>query len=277
MRGRRRPARGDARRAVVAPTPTLARTPPRWFFDARVGDETAVPRTPGRMPRRGSKRPRRDRGRVAPRVDAADRGLVRIVRDVALAEDLAQDTIVAALAEWRLGHSRPAPRMADDGGEAAGDRHVPQSRQARRGIRSDGARALRGGRRATPAPASTTSRTTCCASCSSAAPGAHSRGTDHPDPEARHQSLDPGDRPGLPRPRSDGRPARLARKPILAMPEPRSRSRPAPSGPSASPPCSGRSCSSTRATRDRGRRLDAPRPVRRGRAPRARPHGPGAR
>jgi hypothetical protein len=41
------------------------------------------------------------RGGLAPKVARLIAGLVRIVRDVGLAEDLAQDALVAALTQWR--------------------------------------------------------------------------------------------------------------------------------------------------------------------------------
>ena len=47
-------------------------------------------------------------------------GLARMVRDVGLAEDLAQDALVAALESWPDGRARPAGGLADGGGQAQG-------------------------------------------------------------------------------------------------------------------------------------------------------------
>ena len=61
-------------------------------------------------------------------------GLARMVRDVGLAEDLAQDALVAALEQWpRVGRPGQPGRLADGHREAPGDRpDAPQTRLERK-------------------------------------------------------------------------------------------------------------------------------------------------
>ena len=60
-----------------------------------------------------------------------------MVRDVGLAEDLAQDAVVVALERWpRDRHPAEPRRVADRDGEAPGDRpHAPQQRRSRTSTR----------------------------------------------------------------------------------------------------------------------------------------------
>ena len=96
-------------------------------------------------------------------------GLARIVRDVGLAEELAQDALVAALEQWpRVGHPGQPGRLAH--GHRQAPRHRPLApRQAAR-AQARGARPRARGRAArAPCPISTprsttTSATTCCGS-----------------------------------------------------------------------------------------------------------------
>ena len=58
-------------------------------------------------------------------------GLARMTRDLQLAEDLAQDALVAALESWPADGIPSQPgRLADDRRQAPGDRHVPPRRAA---------------------------------------------------------------------------------------------------------------------------------------------------
>ena len=62
--------------------------------------------------RDGHRRPSRHRRGLAHRVAKLIAGLARIVRDVGVAEDLAQDALVAALEQWprdRRPATTPAP------------------------------------------------------------------------------------------------------------------------------------------------------------------------
>ena len=97
-------------------------------------------------------------------------GLARMVRDVGLAEELAQDALVTALVRMaERPASRQTRRLADGRGQAPGDRRVPprpdagaQARRDRRGTldeaTSDDARRGRSKRRWT-----TMSATSCWA------------------------------------------------------------------------------------------------------------------
>src|SRR5262245_37051140 len=59
-------------------------------------------------------------------------GLARIVRDVGLAEDLAQDALVAALEQWpESGGPRNPGGLVDEHREASCDRFAPQAGAAR--------------------------------------------------------------------------------------------------------------------------------------------------
>ena len=58
---------------------------------------------------------------------------MRIVRDVGLAEDLAQDALVAALEQWpQIGRPGPPGRLADGHRQAPGDRPHPAGHNFRR-------------------------------------------------------------------------------------------------------------------------------------------------
>ena len=64
-------------------------------------------------------------------------GLTRMVRDVGLAEDLAQDALVAALEQWpRVGRPGQSGRLADGDGQAPRDRPAAPRRDARSASRS---------------------------------------------------------------------------------------------------------------------------------------------
>ena len=76
-------------------------------------------------------------------------GLVRIVRDVGLAEDLAQDALVAALAAMAdIRRTREPRRLADDDRQAPGSRSISRAataltRSTPPWLASKGARCLR--------------------------------------------------------------------------------------------------------------------------------------
>ena len=90
-------------------------------------------------------------------------GLVRIVRDVgARRGPRAGRDRRGARPVAGDGHPRQPGSVAHDHGEAARGRHVPPPRAARRRLRRDRPRAVGGDRGGLRAPASTTSRTTCC-------------------------------------------------------------------------------------------------------------------
>ena len=148
-------------------------------------------RTRGASPKRSSRhggRLRTDRteadGRAAygrgGLADASPRAsspsLTRLVRDVGLAEELAQDAFVAALEQWPAEGVPDKPgRLADDDGAAPGDRPDPAGAArdekyalARGGAPdADGADALDGDRRR-PAGARSSSRATRCCRASRA-------------------------------------------------------------------------------------------------------------
>ncbi len=97
-------------------------------------------------------------------------GIARMVRDVGLAEELAQDALVAALEQWpESGRAGQSGRLAHGRGEAPRDRpDAPQAadRAQARGARPR-ARDRAGHASRTSTPRSTTiSATICCASCS---------------------------------------------------------------------------------------------------------------
>ena len=95
-------------------------------------------------------------------------GLARIVRDVGLAEDLAQDALVAALEQWpRVGRPGQPGRLAHGHGQAPRDRPAaPQRACSSASTRSSAASSSPAGdaasRTSTPR-STTTSATTCCA------------------------------------------------------------------------------------------------------------------
>ena len=96
-----------------------------------------------RWPRRHAD-PAGDRGRLADRVRPADRRPDQIVRDVGLAEDLAQDALVAALEQWpRVRRPGQPGRLADGHGEAPRDRRDAPRRDARAQARSRSAASWR--------------------------------------------------------------------------------------------------------------------------------------
>ena len=109
--------------------------------------------------------------RTAWRIESARliAGLARLVRDVGLAEELAQDALVAALEQWpRDRRPRQPGRVADGDRQAPGDRPHPPPRALERKHDELG-REL--GPSATAeadleARSTTTSATTCCASSS---------------------------------------------------------------------------------------------------------------
>ncbi len=99
-------------------------------------------------------------------------GLARMVRDVGLAEELAQDALVAALERWpadgRPGQSRapgswPPPSIGRSTGCAASKL---ARAQARRSSATRSTRSRRPPSRTSTPPSTTTSATTCCAWCS---------------------------------------------------------------------------------------------------------------
>ena len=74
-------------------------------------------------------------------------GLTRIVRDVGLAEELAQDALVAALEHWpREGMPRQPRRLVDGDRQAPGDRRAAPQQAARPQAQGDRADAGRGER-----------------------------------------------------------------------------------------------------------------------------------
>ena len=87
-------------------------------------------------------------------------GLTRMTQDLGLAEDLAQDALVAALEQWpEQGVPRQPGCLADGGVQAPRDRPLPAGRAAAVGRRAS---LPERGRCPTSTPPSTTSRTTCC-------------------------------------------------------------------------------------------------------------------
>ena len=179
-------------------------------------------------------------------------GLARIVRDVGLAEELAQDALVAALEQWPESGvpDNPGAWLMATAKHRAIDRlrrsEVLERKQQELGRSSRFARRLL---RPIGTPPSTTSATMSCGSSSPpATPCSRARrGSRHAAPARRPD--DDRDRAGLPRLRADRRPAHSAREAHAlrrhAFP---SRSRGVTSWPSGSRRCS-RSCtsSSTRA------------------------------
>ena len=95
----------------------------------------------------------------SPRLIAA---LTRLVRDVALAEELAQDAFVTALEQWPVtGRPGPARCLADGHGTAPGDRPDPAGAEPGRQVRAAGARPDRR-RERRPRSSTSPSATTCC-------------------------------------------------------------------------------------------------------------------
>ena len=94
-------------------------------------------------------------------------GLARLVRDVGLAEELAQDALVAALEQWPAGGRAGQPgRLAH--GRREEPRHRPRPpQQALERKHEELGRELEAAGTATPRtwtrPSTTTSATTCCA------------------------------------------------------------------------------------------------------------------
>ena len=97
-------------------------------------------------------------------------GLARMVRDVGVAEELAQDALVAALEQWpAAGVPRQPGRVADGDGEAPRDRRLRRNKRLERKHEELG-RELearrRGGARTSRPRSTTTSATICCGWCS---------------------------------------------------------------------------------------------------------------
>ena len=130
-------------------------------------------------------------------------GLTRIVRDVAVAEDLAQDALVAALEQWpRVGHPGQPGRLAHGHREAPRHRRAAPPRHARAQAGADRARAAdppaarparprgagrrRAGRRAAP-------------DLHDVPPGAVPAGARRAHAAPARRPVDAGDRPGVPR------------------------------------------------------------------------------
>ena len=128
-------------------TPELREQEERLRADATVGG--AAVRATHRSRRRALARSTRSGGSSRPRLIA---GLARIVRDVGLAEDLAQDALVAALEQWpRVGRPGQPGRLADGHGEAPRDRPAAPPHAARAQARGARPRA-RGRSRQRPWP-----------------------------------------------------------------------------------------------------------------------------
>ena len=90
---------------------------------------------------RGS-RPSGHPGRVSDRAARLIGGLVRLVRDVGLAEELAQDALVVALERWPAeGRAAQSRRLADGRGQEPRDRPAAPAQAARAQARRDRPRA----------------------------------------------------------------------------------------------------------------------------------------
>ena len=215
-RARRRSSGSSARRSTAAPRSSCARSSSEDFGEL----------TPSCAAESASRRQAELAAASATQraIDAVWRiesarliaGLTRIVRDVAVAEDLAQDALVAALEQWpQCGHPGQPRRLADGHRQAPRHRRAAPPRHARAQAGADRARAAdppaarparprragrrRAGRRAAPG-------------LHDLPPGPLPGGARGADAAPARRPLDAGDRARVPRLRGDGRAAHRPRQ-----------------------------------------------------------------